>query len=112
MKYIFLIILSTVILTSHKTSADYSAHEYAGPFIDSMVKEHQFERQDVIRWLTEAKRQESIIKAMSRPAEKAKPWHEYRKIFVTDTRISRGKKFWLENKDTLERAEKEFGVKL
>ena len=110
MKYIFLIILSTVILTSHKTSADYSAHEYAGPFIDSMVKEHQFERQDVIRWLTEAKRQESIIKAMSRPAEKAKPWHEYRKIFVTDTRISRGKRFWLENKDTLERAEKEFGV--
>ncbi|MBT4213332.1 MAG: lytic murein transglycosylase B, partial [Porticoccaceae bacterium] len=54
MKYIFLITLSTVLLISNKTSADYSAHEQAGPFIDSMVKEHQFERQDLVRWLTEA----------------------------------------------------------
>jgi membrane-bound lytic murein transglycosylase B len=47
---------------------------------------------------------------MSRPAEKSKAWYEYRNIFVTDTRTSRGQKFWLENIETLERAEKEFGV--
>ena len=75
-----------------------------------MVTEHQFERQQMLDWLASARHQESIVAAMSRPAEKSKAWHEYRKIFVTDTRISRGQEFWLENSDTLKRAEEEFGV--
>lgn len=75
-----------------------------------MVKQHQFERQQMVDWLTSAKHQKSIVAAMSRPAEKSKAWYEYRNIFVTDTRTSRGQKFWLENIETLERAEKEFGV--
>ena len=47
---------------------------------------------------------------MSRPAEKAKSWHEYRQIFVTSTRIASGVEFWEENQATLDRAQREFGV--
>lgn len=92
------------------SSADYSNHPDAVKFVDTMVTEHQFERQQMLDWLASARHQESIVAAMSRPAEKSKAWHEYRKIFVTDTRISRGQEFWLENSDTLKRAEEEFGV--
>ena len=90
--------------------ADYSEHPEAAAFVDTMVNKHDFDRQQVLTWLAYAKHQKSIVKAMSRPAEKAKPWHEYRKIFVTDTRASRGLEFWKENRATLEKAEREFGV--
>ena len=57
--------------------ADYAKHPEASDFINTMVIDHQFEREQVTKWLAAAKYQESIVKAMSRPAEKAKPWHEY-----------------------------------
>ena len=90
--------------------ADYSEHPQARLFIEKMILEHNFSEEELIGWLSEAKRQESIIKAMSRPAEKSKPWHEYRGIFVTDTRIKRGREFWIENQGTLVKASNEFGV--
>ena len=90
--------------------ADYSKHPEAADFIKTMVTDHRFEPEQVTQWLSAAKYQESIVKAMSRPAEKAKPWHEYRKIFVTEARTSRGVDFWHENKTTLNRAAREFGV--
>ena len=95
------IICSIFALNCATSSADYSNHPDAEKFIDTMIKEHQFERQQMIDWLASAKHQKSIVTAMSRPAEKSKAWHEYRKIFVTDIRTSRGQKFWLENKETL-----------
>ena len=90
--------------------ADYSEHPEAAAFVEIMVNKHNFDRQQVLTWLAYAKPQKSIVKAMSRPAEKAKPWHEYRKIFVTDTRANRGLDFWKKNKATLDKAELEFGV--
>lgn len=90
--------------------ADYSEHPEAAAFIDRMVSEHSFERREIVGWLSYAKYQSSIVKAMSRPAEKVKPWFEYRKHFISDLRIDRGLQFWQENQQTLERAEQEFGV--
>ena len=90
--------------------ADYSQHPETKAFVDIMVNKHQFEKQQILDWLSEAKHQHSIVKAMSRPAEKVKPWHEYRKLFVSPLRIDRGVKFWQENQQTLQRAAKDFGV--
>ena len=90
--------------------ADYSTHPEAAEFIDLMVEKHQFERDEIVGWLKVAKHQTSIVKAMSRPAEKVKPWYEYRKHFISERRIKGGVKFWQENKATLERAQRELGV--
>ena len=90
--------------------ADYSKHPETTEFIDLMVNEHKFPREQVVEWLAASKHQESIVKAMSRPAEKVKPWHKYRKLFVSPLRIDRGVQFWQENQQTLQRAAKEFGV--
>jgi len=90
--------------------ADYSEHPEAAAFVDTMVNKHQFDRQQILAWLSYAEHQKSIVKAMSRPAEKVKPWYEYRKHFISDLRTERGLQFWAENRQTLERAEKEFGV--
>jgi membrane-bound lytic murein transglycosylase B len=105
---IALAVLATGIASS--SYADYSTHPEAAEFIDKMVEEHQFKREEIVGWLKVAKHQESIVKAMSRPAEKVKPWYEYRKHFISERRIKGGVKFWQENKATLERAQRELGV--
>ena len=85
--------------------ADYSEHPDAAEFIDSMVKTHQFSRIELTEWLYNAKKIDSIIAAMSRPAEKVKPWHEYRKHFISDQRISWGVDFWNEHNVVLQKAQ-------
>lgn len=110
MKILKSISLCGFLLFASTSFADYSQHSQATPFIDRMVEEHQFERQQLLDWLKSAENQQSIIKAMSRPAEKVKPWHEYRKLFVSDLRIQRGVEFWQQHEETLQRAYKEYGV--
>ena len=59
--------------------------------------------------LDRAQIRDSIIKAMSRPAE-AKPWSEYRPIFITRQRIDAGRAFLATHRDALARVEAEHGV--
>ncbi|WP_160154295.1 lytic murein transglycosylase B [Microbulbifer sp. ALW1] len=82
----------------------------AKAFVDYMVAEHNFNRDDLQTLMQEAKRKDSILKAIKRPAEKAKPWHEYRKIFLTNTRIRGGVEFWDKNAEALKAAEEKYGV--
>ncbi|MBQ9275190.1 MAG: lytic murein transglycosylase B [Succinivibrio sp.] len=59
--------------------------------------------------LAEARYQQKIIDAMTRPAE-GKPWWQYRKIFITTTRIDNGVQFYLKNEELLKRAAQTYGV--
>ena len=78
-------------------------------FINEVSKKHSFEKESLKKLFTEIEFKQSIIDAISRPAE-GKPWFEYRPIFVTNTRINEGVTFWNQNQKTLERAEKKYGV--
>ncbi len=78
-------------------------------FIDEMVSDHGFSRAELERVLGEAEHKQAIIDAITRPAE-AKPWRDYRPIFLTESRIRQGVEFWNQNRPLLERAEKEYGV--
>lgn len=51
----------------------------------------------------------AIIAAMRRPAE-AKPWRDYRPIFITDARIAASAKFMRTHAEALARAERQTGV--
>jgi membrane-bound lytic murein transglycosylase B len=53
--------------------------------------------------------QQSILDAISRPAE-AKPWKDYRPIFLTDKRISDGIAFYREHRALLEQVGRQYGV--
>jgi membrane-bound lytic murein transglycosylase B len=58
----------------------------------------------------EAARQQSILDAIARPAEKTKAWHEYRNIFLTDRRIREGLSFWSTHTETLDTVAARTGV--
>lgn len=79
-------------------------------FITEMVAQHDFDKRELTETLKQAKRSDRILKAMSRPAEKAKPWYEYRKHFLTPERITAGIEFWNLNADTLIEATEVYGV--
>lgn len=79
-------------------------------FIEDLVKNEQFIRKDVEFVLGKAQKSERVLELISRPAEKRLEWKDYRKIFMTDQRISEGVDFWLAHGETLARAEKEYGV--
>jgi len=74
------------------------------------VEEHQYDEKVLRAALSNAKRKDSILEAIARPAEKTKAWHEYRDIFLTSKRISRGKAFMETHKETLAAAEAKYGV--
>jgi membrane-bound lytic murein transglycosylase B len=90
--------------------SNYAQTAQARAFADEMAAQHGFKREEVLQVLSKAERQQSILDAIARPAEKAKPWKDYRKMFVTNDRIQQGAAFWREHAATLARAEKEFGV--
>jgi len=60
--------------------------------------------------LDQAERKQSILDAISRPAEKTKPWYEYRKIFLTDKRAREGVAFAQQNAETLAKVSDQTGV--
>ncbi|MDH5518457.1 MAG: lytic murein transglycosylase B [Gammaproteobacteria bacterium] len=78
-------------------------------FIDEMVKKYDFDKDELVNWFSASQKRQSIIDAMMRPAE-AKPWKQYRPIFLTDKRITKGVAFWQKNRDLLAKAEAQFGV--
>ncbi|MCB1759013.1 MAG: lytic murein transglycosylase B [Gammaproteobacteria bacterium] len=78
-------------------------------FAEEMQRKHGFDASSLDRLLGPARYRQSIIDAITRPAE-AKPWSQYRKIFVTDSRIRQGVEFWQANEALLGAAEREFGV--
>jgi membrane-bound lytic murein transglycosylase B len=79
-------------------------------FIDSMVSKHDYDRQALKQMLRDAKSQDKILEAISKPAEKTKTWDEYRAIFITEQRITAGAEFWREHKAELKRISEETGV--
>ncbi|WP_298444745.1 lytic murein transglycosylase B [uncultured Ferrimonas sp.] len=59
--------------------------------------------------LAGASKQQKIIDAITRPWE-AKPWYQYRKLFLTEERLAAGTAFWQQNQQALDDAFTKFGV--
>lgn len=81
-------------------------------FIDRMVEEHEYDRELLVDVLRDAKSSETILEAISKPAEKTREWYEYRAIFLTEERIHAGVEFWREHEDALTQISEESGVSI
>jgi membrane-bound lytic murein transglycosylase B len=79
-------------------------------FVRDMNEQHGFDAAALGRTFTHVKRIDRIIELIAKPAEKVKPWHEYRAIFITDKRIRDGAAFWRANEAAVLRAADTYGV--
>ncbi len=107
-------ILATVLLSSGLGLFGYAANAGEAPtdkeaFAKYMAKEHGFTESYISTVLAKAEKRQSILDAISRPAE-GKDWYQYRPIFVQQKRIKQGVEFLEANRELLEKAEQEFNV--
>jgi peptidoglycan lytic transglycosylase B len=79
-------------------------------FIAQMAKRHNFDAVNLTKVLKQTIVSQTILDAISKPAEKKLTWHKYRKIFIQKKRINQGVTFMQENNPKLAEAEKKFGV--
>jgi len=99
----FSVLSASFILLFSSFSADaerYTEHPKYEPFIQEMVSEHDYNEQNLRAILSQAEKKQSILDAISRPAERTKAWYEYREIFLKPNRINLGVKFLQDHKDT------------
>jgi len=108
-KYLFL--AAAVLAASCETAA---AIDIRRPdvkeFIAHVAETSAFSKHQLRKILKAAQSQPAIIEAMDRPAEKSKPWSEYRPIFLTERRIREGTDFWLAHRQALDQASIRSGV--
>ena len=108
--YLVLVLCFSVFTTFGDAQAvDFNEFPEVNDLIDEIVDVHGLSRNRVTAIVTDANYQDSIIRAITRPAEKM-PWYRYRPIFISKSSIDRGVKFWNRHEDILKRAEDEFGV--
>jgi membrane-bound lytic murein transglycosylase B len=79
-------------------------------FISELVQKDGFQQPYVTAVFGGIESKQSILDAMSRPAEKVKPWSEYREIFITPRRISAGVDFFREHEARLRQISASTGV--
>ena len=107
---LFLIPIFAVSSWADVAMTSYSDHPEVLAFIDELVVEDGFDRQQLIEVFAQAEYKQRIIDAISRPAERVLHWDEYQDIFLTKKRLSQGLEFIREHSLILENAEREFGV--
>mgnify|MGYP000134275419 CR=1 FL=1 len=66
-------------------------------FVDDVVKKNRLDRRWVEKVVTAAEPKTAIVDAMNRPAERVRPWFEYRATFLTAKRIADGRAFFAEH---------------
>jgi membrane-bound lytic murein transglycosylase B len=102
--------MANLLVATPGCAGDFQDNADVQVFIDEMVERHQFDRQQLVELFDQASKRDDILEAIARPAEKTKPWYEYRKIFLKPERIEGGVEFWQANADILERAAAHFEV--
>lgn len=106
-KSVAVCLLMGVVVVSTAQAMDFN--DEIERFVQETVAETQLPEASIRQWLDQAQYQQSIIDAMTRPAE-GKPWHQYRPIFIKAKRIELGRAFLKQHAETLKRAEDKFGV--
>ncbi len=70
-------------------------------FIKETAAEFDLDEREIRDLLAQAETKQSILDAISRPAERVVPWFEYRERFLTERRIQQGADFWSANSSRL-----------
>ena len=77
-KFLFLMLFCVPVLAAEHPGTD--------EFVSRAALEYELPESEVRALLQKAEYKQSIVDAISRPAE-GKPWYQYRKIFLTNKRI-------------------------
>ena len=113
MKLFFLtttLLFSANLLAANIEQGDYKNRQDVAIFIGNMVKQSDYSEQELVDLFSSVKRQTHLFDRLDRPAEKTLEWHQYRRIFIKDSRINQGIEFWRQHKQSLTAVSDKMGV--
>lgn len=101
-------------------NGDFANNPATNNFIDKMVREHGFDRQQLHDVLAQTQRLDWVIRLMDKqapaPTTSRPPsgpngaWKRYRNQFITPSNVQNGVVFWNQHQDALQRAWQQYGV--
>lgn len=109
--YLTLAVLFSCAGLIHTVSADeFVQRDAVKRYLQEISATHDFDLVQLQNQFADLQSQQSILDAISRPAERVLSWRDYRPIFMTEERIEAGKRFLQQQAQLLARAEKRYGV--
>jgi membrane-bound lytic murein transglycosylase B len=102
-------VLAALLLAVAPVHAQATVHPGQAELVREVARDTGKDPAKLNELLSGAQRQQPIIDAMNRPAE-AKPWKDYRPIFITPKRIDEGVAFYREHRELIERIAGQYGV--
>lgn len=106
---VWIAVLTALVVSTATAKVPSSYGAAAKRFAPEMAHRHGFDQGELAALLGQARYLQAVVEAMRRPYE-AKPWYEYRPIFLTKKRVQGGVAFWRQHRDLLERAHRVYGV--
>ncbi len=91
-------------------ASSYADRPEVEAFARDLMQRHGFVERELKLVFSKAQRLEPVLEAISRPAERVRPWEDYRAALLTERRIAEGVAFWKRHRGTLGRAQARFGV--
>jgi membrane-bound lytic murein transglycosylase B len=105
-------VLSMALLLSAEpvVAGDYAERDEVQQFAQELADSSEFTVPGLLTVFRQAEYKQSIIDAISRPAEKTLKWDEYQDIFLTEKRINAGRDFIMTHQEALKQARETYGV--
>jgi len=88
----------------------YAGQPAAEQLADEIALRRGWEPEWVGHWIGQARQLPNVIRLVTPAPAAAKNWAAYRARFIEPARIEAGRRFWLEQRAALERAEASYGV--
>ena len=104
------LLASLLAAASFSLQADFLQKPEVESFIAEMVQQHEMDPAWLNQLFAQANYHQSIIDAISRPAEKTLQWSEYSDIFLTQRRVEEGREFFATHRQHFDDAQAETGV--
>jgi membrane-bound lytic murein transglycosylase B len=104
------ILLLLLVLAPALAHASYAGRPEVEAFMRDLAQRHGLMESELRRVFARAQRLDPGLEAIARPAERVRTWEEYRALLLTERRIAEGVEFWRKFPNTLERAERKYGV--
>lgn len=113
-----LLLFCAVFLSSQVCSKTVPATQFKSMqnFINEMVKKHNFDKNELttifhsIKFKITDKPVKKKLKKAKRIKKPPMSWDKYKSLFITESRIENGVKFWQDNSEMLKRAERIYNI--
>ena len=99
-----------VICANSVDAQDYSEREDVQRFLTKFAAQEGFNENELLRVFEKAEYKQSIIDAISRPAERTLSWDKYQDIFLDEERVLSGVEFMENNRVALDTAYEVYGI--